>query len=458
MVLKLRGKEIMSRKLLTTFLIGTGVIGGLMLGNSQLNVQAASKGIVNTSKLTFLYNDQGQKVSDRALAPKTAWVYDQQIQIGDLGSFYRVATHEFVKVSDVQVQTGKAESGTVKTGGNGALVYNYSSGNYQATPDKLMANSSWQYSRVNKANDKTWYQVTNNGWINSDDVTNSTFIDNSGIAKISYAPSSGINLWSGYGTNKVATGQKLTNGSSWHFSKKVIDANGDAWYMIGDNQWIEGTYTKITNEVFSTTAAANWDPNFASIKLKRSTDVYNNSNYHSGVKRSIAANSILQVASTEQTGNVVWYELSDGGWIPASVATEFNNQRTPINLNGKNKSQVVNAVIADAKKQLGKPYVWNAKGPDGFDCSGLMQYVFRQATGQNIGSWTVPQETAGTKVAINQLQPGDLVFWGPKGASYHVALYLGNNQYLNALRPGTNVKIDHISSSFAPSFGVRVIK
>ena len=87
-----------------------------------------------------------------------------------------------------------------------------------------------------------------------------------------------------------------------------------------------------------------------------------------------------------------------------------------------------------------------------------MQYVFRSATGQNIGSWTVPQETAGTKVAISDLQPGDLVFWGPQGASYHVALYLGNNQYLNALRPGTNVKIDTISSSFAPSFGVRIFQ
>lgn len=87
-----------------------------------------------------------------------------------------------------------------------------------------------------------------------------------------------------------------------------------------------------------------------------------------------------------------------------------------------------------------------------------MQYIFRSATGQNIGSWTVPQETAGTKVAISDLQPGDLVFWGPEGASYHVALYLGNDQYLNALRPGTNVKIDTISSSFEPSFGVRIFK
>lgn len=85
-----------------------------------------------------------------------------------------------------------------------------------------------------------------------------------------------------------------------------------------------------------------------------------------------------------------------------------------------------------------------------------MQYVFKQVTGQNIGGWTVPQESIGTHVSINDLQAGDLVFWGDPGATYHVGLYIGNNQYLNALRPGTNVKIDTISSSFEPSFGVRV--
>lgn len=451
------GEINMSKKLIASFLIGTGVIGGMLFSN-QLNVDAAIKGVVNTSKMTFLYDEKGEIVKNRALAPNTAWAYDQEIQIGNQGSFYRVSTHEFVKTTDVQLQHGHAESGIVKTGSNDALIYNYASGNYSSTSAKLAAHSAWRYSRVDNANGKTWYQVTNDGWINSDDASTSTFINNTGVAKISYAPSSGIDLWTGYGPNKVATGQKLKNGSAWNFSKKVIDANGDAWYMIGNNQWIDGTYTKITNQAFDTTAAKNWDPNFAVVKVNQKASVYNDSNYNSGVKESSAAGTLLQVASTEQTGNLIWYELSNGGWIPSSVTTEITNYREPVSLNGKSKQQVINDVIAAAKGQLGKPYIWNAKGPDGFDCSGLMQYVFRQATGQNIGSWTVPQETAGTKVSINQLQLGDLVFWGPAGASYHVALYLGNDEYLNALRPGTNVKIDKISSAFEPSFGVRIFK
>lgn len=148
--------------------------------------------------------------------------------------------------------------------------------------------------------------------------------------------------------------------------------------------------------------------------------------------------------------------MSNGGWLPSSNVTPITTTRSKVVLNGQTKDQAIEAVIAAAKQQLGKPYVWNGKGPDNFDCSGLMQYVFRQVTGQNIGAWTVPQETAGTKVSMNDIKRGDLIFWGNSGASYHVALYLGNNEYLNALRPGTNVKTDSISSSFAPSFGVRI--
>ncbi|MGL5898172.1 MAG: C40 family peptidase, partial [Lactobacillaceae bacterium] len=117
---------------------------------------------------------------------------------------------------------------------------------------------------------------------------------------------------------------------------------------------------------------------------------------------------------------------------------------------------VIDQLIITAKQQLGKPYVWDGKGPNSFDCSGLMQYIFKKVTGKNIGSWTVPQESSGVKVKLNQLQKGDLLFWGASGSSYHVALYLGNNTYIHALRPGTYIKIDQISNNFAPSFGVRI--
>ncbi len=82
-------------------------------------------------------------------------------------------------------------------------------------------------------------------------------------------------------------------------------------------------------------------------------------------------------------------------------------------------------IVAEAYHHLNKPYVWGAKGPDSFDCSGFTRYVYLQVTGKDIGGWTVPQETAGTMISVSQAQAGDLLFWGAAGSTHHVAISLG---------------------------------
>lgn len=113
------------------------------------------------------------------------------------------------------------------------------------------------------------------------------------------------------------------------------------------------------------------------------------------------------------------------------------------------------AVIAEAYKHIGKPYVWGAKGPDTFDCSGFTSYVYRQATGREIGGWTVPQESAGTRISVGEAQAGDLYFWGSPGGTHHVAIALGGGQYIHAPQPGESVKVGSVSY-YAPSFAVRM--
>lgn len=103
-------------------------------------------------------------------------------------------------------------------------------------------------------------------------------------------------------------------------------------------------------------------------------------------------------------GNLIWYELSNGGWLPSSVVSPFTTIRPRILLNNQTKEQIIDQLIITAKQQLGKAYVWDGKGPNSFDCSGLMQYIFKKVTGKNIGSWAVPQEFSGVKVKLNQLQ------------------------------------------------------
>lgn len=141
---------------------------------------------------------------------------------------------------------------------------------------------------------------------------------------------------------------------------------------------------------------------------------------------------------------------------PSSASSDFV-VKSPIDAvlptNGTNVQQ---AIVREAFKHLGKPYVWGAKGPNTFDCSGLTYYVYMKATGHYIGGWTGEQQYAGTQIPVSQAQPGDLVFWGPSsGVTHHVGIYIGNGQFIHAPQPGDKVRVTSISD-FTPDFAVRV--
>lgn len=100
------------------------------------------------------------------------------------------------------------------------------------------------------------------------------------------------------------------------------------------------------------------------------------------------------------------------------------------------------AIVNEAKNQLGKPYVWAGKGPNTFDCSGLTSYVYRQVAGIEIGESTYTQINSGIEVSQAELQPGDLVF----PSDGHVGIYIGNNQMIHAPKTGDVVKISNVYS------------
>jgi cell wall-associated NlpC family hydrolase len=83
--------------------------------------------------------------------------------------------------------------------------------------------------------------------------------------------------------------------------------------------------------------------------------------------------------------------------------------------------------VAWAFREIGKPYVWAAAGPNSFDCSGLTQYVWAKA-GVYLGHYTGAQWNEGTRVSRSQLAPGDLVFFVGSDGSYsvpgHVGIYI----------------------------------
>lgn len=114
------------------------------------------------------------------------------------------------------------------------------------------------------------------------------------------------------------------------------------------------------------------------------------------------------------------------------------------------------AVVNKALSYLGVPYVWGGTSPSGFDCSGLVQYVYMHAAGISLPRVTTQQELCGKEVSLSSLQPGDLLFFGTRYSTHHVAIYIGNNQFVHAPKAGDVVKVTNMSSYY-PSFARRIL-
>ena len=123
---------------------------------------------------------------------------------------------------------------------------------------------------------------------------------------------------------------------------------------------------------------------------------------------------------------------------------------------GDTNNATAMAVLSEAANHLGKPYAWGAKGPNSFDCSGFVQYVFGKV-GINAPAPTYNQETLGRYVPKGQEEPGDLVFFGTPGSTYHVGIYVGNGLYIHAPQTGDVVKYSNLSAAHGYSFARRLI-
>jgi peptidoglycan DL-endopeptidase RipA len=176
-------------------------------------------------------------------------------------------------------------------------------------------------------------------------------------------------------------------------------------------------------------------------------------------------NAVLGIMSTsaQVTQDLGRTFLQSLGLLP--TPTGYTNGAIP-RVYGR---QATEYVIRRGMSQLGVPYSWgggNAAGPSrgidrgagtvGFDCSGLMLYMFA-GVGIKLDHFSGSQYNAGRKIPSSQMRRGDMIFYGPN-ASQHVTMYLGDGQMLEAPYTGSVVKVSPVRTSGMTPYVTRLIE
>lgn len=124
---------------------------------------------------------------------------------------------------------------------------------------------------------------------------------------------------------------------------------------------------------------------------------------------------------------------------PATPVAQDVDDSEPEERDGLPSSTIEKAISA-AESKKGTPYRWGGTGPNGFDCSGLVQWSYKQA-GVSLPRVAHDQVKAGTRISYSEARRGDLLYWSRNGKpAHHVAIYLGDGRMIDAPRTGDHVR------------------
>lgn len=139
-----------------------------------------------------------------------------------------------------------------------------------------------------------------------------------------------------------------------------------------------------------------------------------------------------------------WFRINHRGTVCYVASQHLSPEAGSASIASNIAVQICN----EAMKYLGYPYVWGGTSPkQGFDCSGLVYYVFEKF-GYKLNRVADDQMDQGTQVTKDQLLAGDLVFFGYGKYADHVGIYIGNGNFLHAANPKAGVKISSMSETY----------
>jgi cell wall-associated NlpC family hydrolase len=120
------------------------------------------------------------------------------------------------------------------------------------------------------------------------------------------------------------------------------------------------------------------------------------------------------------------------------------------------------AIVETALGEVGRPYRYGGDSPEGFDCSGLVEYSYAEA-GISLPHNTAAQRRVGRRISLDDARPGDLLFYRFENSpsALHVAIYLGHGKMVHAPESGKQVSVSHLDDTPWPRRfigAVRVIR
>jgi cell wall-associated NlpC family hydrolase len=157
------------------------------------------------------------------------------------------------------------------------------------------------------------------------------------------------------------------------------------------------------------------------------------------LKKAEAARQAKLVAAAKAAAHAAAASVSGGSGSPGSTSTRGSSGGSDPGTTTVPSSPTGSKVVDLAVQYVGVPYVWAGSSPGGFDCSGLVMYVYAKVR-ISLPHSSRMQYGYGTSVSRDQLQAGDLLFF--YNPIHHVAIYIGNGQMVNAR--GSRVQIDEV--------------